>query len=178
MQAWESIQTTVNWIEGNLAEHVEMERLAATAHLSPFYFQRLFNRLVGKPVMEYVRLRRLANAADRLAAKPGRIIDIALDHGFENHETFTRAFREAYGLTPEEYRANPRQLSHFLMPDLSMKYILVDENVPLQADGLVLEMRRTTLAAPRLFAGFAVQNPISDTPGIDLLGELWDRFHE
>ncbi len=177
MQAWESIQNTVQWIEENLPERIEIDKLAGIAHLSPFYYQRLFNRLVGKPVMEYARLRRLANAADHLAHNHRRIVDVALDYGFENHETFTRAFKDAYGLTPEEYRAAPRQLSHFLMPDLSLKYVLVDENVPLQADGIVLEMRRATLSAPRLFTGFTVQNPMADTPGIDFLGELWNRFH-
>ena len=63
------------------------------------------------------------------------------------------------------------------MPDLSLKYILVDENVPLEANGIVLEIRRTTLPAPRLFTGFTVQNSMADTPGIDFLGELWDRLH-
>ena len=177
MQAWESIQKSVNWIEENLPVHMDTEKLSGIAHLSPFYFQRLFSRLVGRPVMEYVKLRRLANAAGLLEKDRGRIIDAALDCGFENHETFTRAFREAYGITPEEYRASPRPLSHFLLPDLSLNYYLVDENVPLLADGIILDVRRTELAAPRFYTGLTVQNPISDTPGIDFLSELWTLFH-
>jgi AraC family transcriptional regulator len=178
MQAWESIQKTLNWIEGNLTEQMDIEKLADIAHLSSFYYQRLFGRLVGKPVMEYVRLRRLAHAADRLAHHQGRIIDAAFHSGFENHETFTRAFRDTYGITPEEYRAAPRPLSHFLLPDLSLKYYLVDESVPLLADGIVLEICRKNANAPRFFTGFTIQNPISDTPGIDFLSELWTRFHD
>jgi AraC family transcriptional regulator len=177
MQAWESIQETLTWIEGHLPDRVEITELAALAHLSPFYYQRLFSRLVGKPVMEYTKLRRLARAADRLAKEQKRILDLALEYGFENHETFTRAFKEAYGLTPEEYRAKPRPLSHFLMPDLSMMYRLVDENVPLAAQGIILEVRRAAVVSPRCFAGFSIQNPSNDTPGIDRLGELWARFH-
>lgn len=177
MQAWDSIQNTLKRIEENLAERVEIEELAEVAHLSPFYYQRLFSRLVGKPVMEYTKLRRLANAADQLAKKQMRIIDAALDYGFENHETFTRAFKETYGITPEEYRAAPRPLSHFLMPDLSMKYFLVDENVPLVAEGILLEVRRVNLTTERYFTGLTLQNPVSDTPGIDFLSELWTRFH-
>lgn len=178
MQAWDSIQNTLKWLEENLSERIEIEKLADIAHLSPFYYQRLFSRLVGKPVMEYSKLRRLANAADYLAKNRSRIIDVALNFGFENHETFTRSFKDTYGLTPEEYRASPRPLSHFLMPDLSLNYYLVDENVPLVADGIVLEVRRTYLDTPRLFTGLAVQNPIADTPGIDFLSELWNRFHD
>lgn len=178
MQAWDSIQATIKWIEENLSERIEIEKLADTAHLSPFYYQRLFRRLVGKPVMEYVKLRRLANAADYLAQNQRRILDVALDYGFENHETFTRVFKDAYGITPEEYRTAPRPLSHFSMPDLSLKYYLVGENVPLLADGIVLEVRRTELKVSRSFTGFTVQNPIADTPGIDYLSELWTRFHQ
>lgn len=177
MQAWESVQESIRWIEDHLSERINIVELADAAHLSPFYYQRLFSRLVGKPVMEYARLRRLANAADHLVKNQTRIIDLALDFGFENHETFTRAFKETYRMTPEEYRARPRPLSHFLMPDLSMMYRVVDEDVPLAAQGIVLEVRKTTLENPRFFKGFIVQNSINDTPGIDFLGELWSRFH-
>lgn len=104
--------------------------------------------------MEYAKLRRLAQASDNLTKNKRRIIDVALDYGFQSHETFTRAFKEAYGMTPEDYRSHPCQLSHFLKPDLSMNYQLVDENVPLVADGIVLEIRRTTLESIRHFAGF------------------------
>ena len=178
MHAWKSIQSTLKWIEENLPERVEIEKLAEIAQLSPFYYQRLFSRLVGKPVMEYVKLRRLANAADRLASNPGKIVDAAFDYGFENHETFSRAFKDAYGLTPEEFRKAPRPLSHFLMPELSLMYQLIDENVPLVAGGIVLEVRMARLDAPRYFAGLSVQNPMNDTPGVDCLSELWGRIHK
>jgi AraC family transcriptional regulator len=177
MKAWDSIQTSIKWIEENLSEKIETEALAEIAYLSPFYYQRLFNRLVSKSVMDYVKLRRLANAADFLAENNSRIIDVAFRFGFENHETFTRSFKATYGITPEDYRANPRPLSHFLIPDLSLNYYLVEENVPLVADGILLEIRRTCLDKPRIFSGLSIQNPIADTPGVDFLSELWQRFH-
>lgn len=179
MQAWDSVQNSVRYIEENLSEKMEIEELSKIAYLSPFYFQRLFNRLVGKPVMEYIKLRRLANAADYMISNSNsRIIDVALEHGFENHETFTRAFKSTYGMTPENYRSNPRQLSHFLIPDISLNYHLVDENVPLISNGITLEVNRKHLDSPRMFLGLSIQNPIDDTPGVDLLGELWNRFHQ
>ncbi|HWT77102.1 MAG TPA: AraC family transcriptional regulator [Mobilitalea sp.] len=179
MRAWDSIQNTIHYIEENLSEKIDIDDLSKKANLSPFYFQRLFNRLVGKPAMEYIKLRRLANAADYLIMNNNnRIIDVAMEFGFENHETFTRAFKATYGMTPENYRNNPRQLSHFLEPDISLNYRLIDENVPLIADGITLEVSRKHLETPRIFTGMSIQNSIDDTPGVDLLGELWNRFHE
>jgi AraC family transcriptional regulator len=64
MQAWEAIQDSVNYIEEHLSENIEIETLAEVAALSPYYFQRLFGRLVKKPVYEYAQLRRLANASE------------------------------------------------------------------------------------------------------------------
>ena len=60
MHAWEQIQETIDFIEDHLTEEIEIEKLAGMAALSPFYFQRLFSRLVKKPVAEYIRLRRMA----------------------------------------------------------------------------------------------------------------------
>lgn len=178
MHAWESIQSTLDYIELHLSEEIQIQELANIAHLSPFYFQRLFTRLVGKPVMEYKKLRCLAKAADYLATHKDRILDIALQFGFESHETFTRSFKSAYGLTPEVYRQSPRQLSHFLKPDLLLKYVLVDENVPIVVNNIVLEIKRTQNDNPHYFAGYTIVNSMADTPGIDFLGELWNKFHE
>lgn len=105
-------------------------------------------------------------------------MDIALKYGFENHETFSRAFKSTYGMTPDAYRNNPIRLTHCFIPDLSLKYELVDENVPLIADGIVLEVKNIELTSPKLYAGHSIQNRMGDDPGPDLMGDLWDRIHE
>ena len=177
MNAWESIRNTIDWIEEHLAEPMALDELAAEANLSPFYYQRLFRRTVKKPLREYIMLRRLARAADTLAAQHHRIVDVAFEVGFENHETFTRAFKRTYGLTPEQYRTAPVLLSHFRKPDLSMQYRLVDIAVPLVADGVVLEMRDEGLSSPRYFAGVTRAVPVDFSPGVDNLVALWNQFH-
>ncbi|MCL2855982.1 MAG: helix-turn-helix domain-containing protein [Defluviitaleaceae bacterium] len=70
------------------------------AILSYFYFRRLFVRLVKKPVQGYIKPHRLAHACKGLKNKENRIIDIAFNLGFGNHEAFTRAFKEACNLIP------------------------------------------------------------------------------
>lgn len=63
MHAWEAIQTAVDYIEDHLKDEIDTATLAETVGLSPFYFQRLFARLVNKTVGEYEKMRRLARAA-------------------------------------------------------------------------------------------------------------------
>lgn len=106
MYAWEAIQKAINYIEESLSEEIKMETLSRVAALSPYYFQRLFKRLVKKSVNEYIKLRRLAKASEVLKNKDKRIIDVALDFGFSDHSSFTRSFKEVYGITPEEYRSH------------------------------------------------------------------------
>ncbi len=183
MHAWEQIQKTVDYIEDHLSEEIGIESLAEMASLSQFYYQRLFSRLVKKPVNEYIKLRRLARASEALQDKNKRIIDIALDFGFSSHEVFTRTFKNAFGMTPEAFRANPLRLNHFVKPQLFLNYTLVDENIPLIADDIVLEITRKRIMVSQYFNGFTVEEPIAQMPGggetgVDTLGKLWDTFHE
>lgn len=182
MHAWEAIQNSLNYIEDHLSENIKMETLANVAALSPYYFQRLFGRLVKKPVNEYVKLRRLAKASEALKCKEKRIVDVALDYGFADHASFTRAFRDAYGITPDEYRACPVILNQFIKPDLLLNYVIVDEDVPLIADGIVVEVTRRKLDEPRTFIG--IEGEVPDTEltwgkatGIATTGIIWDEFH-
>ncbi len=183
MHAWEAIQNTVDYIEENLNQALEIEALAKVAALSPFYYQRLFSRLVKRPVREYIRLRRLACACKPLADKGSRILDIALMYGFQSHEAFTRAFKEAYGITPEQYRANPVTLVSMNKPNLLFNYMMIDEGVPLIVDDIVLEFNRKPLERPLRFVGVSGLIPISgqapgEETGVDSLALVWDRFHK
>ena len=93
MHAWEAIQKTLDFIEAHTAEDIKIEKLAEAAALSVSYYQRLFSRLVRKPVREYIKLRCMARASEVMHKTAYRILDIALDFGFGSHEAFTRALR-------------------------------------------------------------------------------------
>ena len=96
-------------IEARLLEPMTLADLAAVSGLSAFHFSRLFTLRYGESVMAYVRRRRLAHAAARLAGGQDRLIDLAFDCGFESQEAFTRAFKRAFGVTPGQYRRQGRK---------------------------------------------------------------------
>lgn len=184
MHAWEQIQKTVDYIEAHIGQEVDIEELAKMAALSPFYYQRLFKRLVKKPVGEYQKLRRMAKAAEMLLDRDKRILDIALETGFSSHESFTRAFKRTFGITPDSYRREPRALTRMTKPELLLSYVLIDEGVPLITDGIVLEIGRRQQDKPINCIGLDHDHPIAfaegpgTESGVDPLDALWNSFHE
>ena len=93
------------FIEANLFAPLSVGEVAATCGLSAYHFSRLFTARHGESVMAYVRRRRMEMAAQRLAAEPDiKLIDLALETGFESQEAFTRAFVRAFGDSPGRFR--------------------------------------------------------------------------
>ena len=92
-------------IQAHLDEDLSLDVLSAKASLSPAHFQRTFQALIGETPKNYVARLRLERAAFRLLIQEARLLDIALDCGFQNHETFSRAFRRRFGMPPSSYRA-------------------------------------------------------------------------
>ena len=88
----------------HLDEPLSTETLAGIAGLSVHSFQRRFHTAFGETPACYVRRLRLERAAWRLQLHGDSILSIALDCGFRDHETFSRAFRRHYGLSPRSWR--------------------------------------------------------------------------
>ena len=98
----EEIEKCIEFIEDHIKEDITVEEIASQAGYSLYHFCRVFNLCRGVPVMEYVRGRRLSLAATELF-NGRKIIDIALDYGFETPSGFTKAFRRSYGYSPTQY---------------------------------------------------------------------------
>ncbi len=98
-----------DYIERHLDGPLSVEQLSRVAHFSKFHFHRQFSQYVGIGVFAYVRGQRLKRASQRLVFhKNERVIDIALDAGFESPEAFARAFRQAFGQSPSQFRKSPQ----------------------------------------------------------------------
>lgn len=97
-------------IQQHLDYALELEELAALANFSPFHFHRVFRGMVGEPVMEHVRRLRLERAALHLKHSDQPVTQIAFDAGFEAHESFTRAFKSMFALSPSSFREQHRSV--------------------------------------------------------------------
>lgn len=95
-------------IDAHLDEELSLEVLSALSSFSKYHFHRQFSELFGLGVHKYVQLVRLRRASRQLAFRSElRVIDIALESGYESPEAFARAFKKAVGQTPSEFREQP-----------------------------------------------------------------------
>ena len=122
MDYFKSLLLSMNYIEKNLKTEICIDDLAAISFFSIYHYQRVFQSYNGKPVMEYVKERRLMSAALELVNSSKKVSDIALEYYFYNPETFIRSFNKAFGITPGKFRN--KNLS-----DLLKKRFLIDSNI-------------------------------------------------
>ncbi len=100
----DQVQKGIDYIEANLDFDIALRDVAEAASISQWHFQRIFKALTNETLKTYIRSRRMANALEKLINTEDRIIDIALRAGFESHESFSRAFKKQFFMTPNEYR--------------------------------------------------------------------------
>ena len=114
MQGWiDGIRASMDYIEANLTEDLQIDGIAAVAGLSPFYYQRIFGALCGMTVGEYIRSRRMSLAAQDLARTEEKIIGIALKYGYDSPDSFARAFQRFHGISPSDAREPGAALRSF-----------------------------------------------------------------
>ena len=114
MRGWiEGIQKSIDFMEQNLTQALEIEVIAEKAALSPFYYQRIFGALCGMTVGEYVRSRRMTLAAQELSRKDAKVIDVAMKYGYDAPDSFAKAFQKFHGITPSQAREPGAPLRSF-----------------------------------------------------------------
>ncbi|MFT4145855.1 MAG: AraC family transcriptional regulator [Mobilitalea sp.] len=104
MDTLENMKQAIDYIESNLDHEIEYAKIAQVALCSQYHFQRMFGFLIGVPLSEYIRRRRLTLAAFDLQNSNEKIIDIALKYGYNSPDSFTRAFMAMHGILPSKAR--------------------------------------------------------------------------
>ena len=116
----EAVQRMQDYIETNLDKNITTADLANASRYSPWYSYRLFVELLHMTPAVYIRRLRLSKSALRLRDEKVKIIDVALDSGFESVDGYQRAFYKEFGCNPYEYSIRPTPI--YLFKPYGIKY--------------------------------------------------------
>lgn len=100
MEWLKNFSKAINYIEQNLDGDISYEEAAKIACCSTNYFQRMFAYVIGITLVEYIRRRRMTQAAFELQTKDMKVLDIAMKYGYTSPTAFNRAFQSVHGINP------------------------------------------------------------------------------
>lgn len=109
----EGLQRVIDYMEEHLEDDIDFAEAAKEAYSSSFHFQRIFHIICGYTMGEYIRYRRLTRAAIDLSNGNEKVIDVALKYGYNNPESFCRAFTKFHGVSPIQAKNSNVHLKSF-----------------------------------------------------------------
>lgn len=102
------ISKVLEYIQLNLSGELSLEKIAEIANYSPFHFHRVFTEFVGETPKQYIIRLRLERIAHYLKVFPSlSISELADKSGLSSLSTFSRAFKNYFGMSAEAYRKMP-----------------------------------------------------------------------
>ncbi len=155
----EMVMRAVEYIEAHLKEDIHLDDIAAAAYCSPYHFHRVFKQITGETPGNYIRERRLTEAAKELCESDRRILDIAIEYGFESQISFTSSFKKRHQLPPGLFRREG--VFHFSRDRLTPLNLFNERSIKIMEPKLV-EKKEMKLVGCASYGGNS--------------GELWDVF--
>ncbi|MGF1685021.1 helix-turn-helix domain-containing protein [Photobacterium minamisatsumaniensis] len=104
------IERVLDYIHTHIDQPLSVELLAKKSCWSRWQLQRVFLSETNQTVAHYVRELKLSLAAELLLSGNERIVDIALNCGFNSEVSFTRAFKQLFNCSPSAYRKRGQRI--------------------------------------------------------------------
>ncbi|MCX7921102.1 MAG: AraC family transcriptional regulator [Clostridia bacterium] len=101
-----AIKSCIGYIESNINNKISLDDIAYHTGISKYYLHRIFKSLTGQSIIDYVQSRKLSSSINELINTNMRVIDIALEYGFDHEQSYIRAFRKKFGYTPLKVRSD------------------------------------------------------------------------
>lgn len=161
------MNSALDYIENNLTDEIDFNVVAQKACCSSYNFQRMFSFIVDVTLAEYIRRRRLTQAAFELQNTDVRVIDVAVKYGYNSSTSFARAFTTLHGLTPKEARKSGVQLKAY--PKISFKISIKGEKE--------MDYRIETKKAFNIF-GIETVGSLTEEEGYLTPAQLWQECHQ
>ncbi len=172
MNYLKQIQTGIDFIEANLDSKFTLADVAKAANMSQWHYQRIFKALTNETLKFYIRSRRIANSLDSLLNTEQTILDIAIDSGFESHESYTRAFQKMFAMSPSDYRKKSKKSLILHKPQIDTKYLdNLTHNICLEPNIIQLPKRHYVGIKTTIFGVESEKNNLSEK-----VPQLWESF--
>ncbi len=159
------IEDVIGYIEENILSDISCDELAAKMNLSVYEFRRIFAFIVGCPISEYIRRRRLSLAACEILN--GENVDmraISEKYGYSTQSAFIKAFGEQHGVSPTAYLKGKTDINLFTRPRFEMS-VFGRESIPFN----IIKSK------PFYISGFSGVSVITDTCCCE---NVWSAFYE
>lgn len=156
----------IDFIEEHISKEISLDEISSAAGYSKYHLHRMFTNLIGFSVHQYVKRRKLTEAAKRLLASNDSILEIALECGYDSQQAFTTAFKELYKMTPQKFRKN-----HEFHP-IQLKFDMKGNFKKLKGDRImdikIIEKQEICLVG---FMG-------NTKEGFQIIPQLWGKLHK
>ena len=160
----DSMNKVLDFIEKHLTDDISYHDIASMMAMSVYELRRIFAFVIGTPLSDYIRKRRLSSAMFDLQSSDASITDIALKYRYDSPSSFSRAFREMQGVSPTEARNDGVLLRSF--PRASLTFSVAG------ASGISFRLVRRGEMRLRGFSG------ISDGSSSDCGENVWNAYFD
>lgn len=131
-EGMQKIEEVLIYMEENLLQEVDCDILARKMNLSVYEFRRIFSFIVGCPISEYIRKRRLSLAACEMMQNPRvNLQDLGEKYGYSSQSAFSKAFKEQHGISPTACQSGDYSINLFTRPQFQL-HVGGRETVPLR----------------------------------------------
>ncbi|HWI61024.1 MAG TPA: response regulator [Symbiobacteriaceae bacterium] len=101
----QAVEQGKRFVEAHFAEEITLERVAQEVSLTPYYYSKIFSRVVGQTLVDYLTAVRVEKAKQLLADPAVSIKEACFSVGYNDPNYFSRVFKKVTGQTPTEFRA-------------------------------------------------------------------------
>lgn len=161
----EKINEVIEYIEANIFENLDINSLAAKMNLSVYEFRRIFSFVVGSPISEYIRKRRLSLAACEILTQDNiDMVKLSQKYGYSSQSAFIKAFNELHGVSPTAILKEGKEINLFTRPEFELS-VKGKENIPFK----IINSDEFTVS------GYSEISYITDTCCCEA---VWNNFYE
>ena len=101
---------SLKYMEENYADDISIAELAAMENYNVSYYTGWFKKRIGCIPSEYLKMVRMDKAREILTTTRYRVLDVAMQVGYDNGSSFIRTFKSVTGMTPSQYRRQASEM--------------------------------------------------------------------